>query len=115
MKKWIIGLLILGILLGSCLLCLKEYGSPNPFATALGLLRVCVLDRDYAQLRLDGRSYLGNSKGGMDLFLDTMEVWGYRHLPDEQMGSVHLFQAPDGSLVRVRFLINAYYAKWIWY
>ncbi len=114
-KRFLIFLLLLLLVAGAGLYTLAEFGSWNPVSTAIGLVRVCIFQEPYAQIGILSKAYVSQSEHGFDLFLSAMEQWGYTHLPEEQMGSVHLFQDSAGNPQQVRFLVNAYYAKWIWY
>lgn len=107
-------LLLAALLAASCLFTALKFSTFNAPATAVGLVRVCLLDAPYSQIGFLNPVYLGSPDGGFDLFISTMEDMGYTHHPEEQMGSLHWFEDGDGNWVKVLFYINAYYSKWIW-
>lgn len=111
----IILLLLAIVLAAATLFTYAEFGSLNPAATAVGLVKVCACDAPYAQTGYLSRAYVAQTDDGLDLFIRTMTDWGYTHLPDEQMGSVYFFQDAAGHHQPVRFLQNAHFAKWMWY
>ncbi len=115
-KEFLIILLLLAIVFAAAtLFTYAEFGSLNPAATAVGLVQVCVSDEPYVQTGYLEKAYVAQSEGGLDLFIHTMEDWGYTHLPDEQLGSVYFFLDSAGQRQPVRFQQNAHFAKWIWY
>ena len=113
MKKSICCVLIL-ILIASCLFTLAKYETMNAPAVAAGLLRVCLLDEPCAQIGSFPRVYLGNAENGFDVFINTMENWGYTHHPEEQMGALYWFTDAEGNWFHVLFRRNAHYSTWIW-
>ena len=107
-------IVLTAVLILSCLFTAYEYDTFNAPATAVGLVRVCLLDAPYAQIGFLHPVYLGNPENGFDLFLSTMADMGYTHHPEEQMGALHWFTDADGNWVKVLFRINAYYSRWVW-
>lgn len=102
------------LLIASCLLSAYQFDTFNAPATAVGLVRVCLLDAPYARIGFLQPVYLGSPENGFDLFLSTMADMGYTHHPEEQMGALHWFTDADGNWVKVLFRINAYYSRWVW-
>lgn len=108
-------ILLCVLLLGASLFTLSELNTVNPVSAAIGLFRVCILEEPYVQIQHFSPVYLSQPEDGFDLFLAKMQEWGYTHLPEAQMGSVHYFESAGGEQIGVRFLVNSYFAKWIWY
>ena len=115
MKKKILAFILIFLLVIGSIATYKALGTLNPVMAAVGLARVCLFDDDYARTGIFTKAYVSQNEGGFDLFLTKMADWGYIHLPEEQMGSTHIFADKNGELTRVTFLVNRYFAKWIWY
>lgn len=113
-KKTALLLVLAGILVVSCLFTAYQFDTFNAPATAVGLVRVCLLDAPYSQIGFLQPVYLGNPEDGFDIFISTMADLGYIHHPEEQMGALHWFEDAHGNWVKVLFRINAYYSRWVW-
>lgn len=113
--KCLVLILCIFLLVIAALLTYSELGTLNPFAAAVGLARVCLFDEPYVQTGFLSKAWLSQPEDGFDLLQSVMADMGYTHLPEEQMGSVFLFENADGKQQQVRYLVNAHFAKWIWY
>ena len=94
---------------------LSRFGGISPFTAAAGFFRVLVLGEDYARVCLLPRAYIlkPTPEAGQQ-FLEAMAQWGYTHLPEEQMGALHWFEAEDGTQIKLCCRSNAYFTLWYW-
>ena len=101
------------VLLTAVFVSFSELQVWNPFAAAIGIVRVGILAENYAQVQqYPNRVVI--AQPSLDVLYSTMDTWGYTALPEEQMGSTHVFQNSAGELEHIRVQMNGYFAKWIW-
>lgn len=113
-RRRLIAILSALVLFTAVCLSYSEFQVWNPISAGAGVLGVCFFGKDYVQVQNFPHCVIIAQPNHQTL-KDWMTDRGCTELPEEQMGSIQVFQAADGKLSHVRVQMNGYFAKWIWH
>lgn len=99
------------VITGVC--CFGSYaslGTANAAAAAKGLCAVLFTDTEYAVIQDSPQIVLAKPDASLEEYMHTA---GYRHEPDQQLGSLHSFSA-GADIQTVAYSQNRYFSTWSW-
>lgn len=104
-----VGMLLVMLIFGSCLVSYKVFDTGNPLSAAVGFGQIMLTDKPYVTLS----SKVMLSQLDNRLLTDYMENRGFKELEAEQLGAMRVFSNGEHKEY-VMYSQNAHFSKWSW-
>lgn len=100
------------LIVTSVFISMEKFSTPNSVLVVSGLIKVMFTQSEVVQIQDYPAVFLAKPDNAQQRLIDFMTKQGYRHLAEERLSSMFVFEN-DVTRRYVDFSLNGYYSKWV--